>query len=212
MAKTNNKVNQGHRSTGHRSTGNYSTGNFSTGDYSTGDYSTGDYSTGDYSTGYCSTGDYSTGDYSTGNYSTGNFSTGDYSTGNFCTETSRPMFFDQPWDGTWEEAAELIPGIHLPIGTKWTEAKDMTDEQKANFPNYGTIDGCLEPFNRTVQEAFPLAWANMNVDTRQRFLDLPNFDAEKFLACTGVDVRKSSPKDEIVIDGVKYRRVEKHNG
>lgn len=52
--------------------------------------------------------------------------------------------------------------------------------------------------------------------TKDRFLNLLNFDAEKFLICTEVDVRKETEKpaprqagpDEIAIGGVKYYRMD----
>jgi hypothetical protein len=70
----------------------------------------------------------------------------------------------------------------------------MTDAEKVANPNHATIGGYLRPSGLTIQEAFPLAWAKMDQETRQMFLDLPNFDAEKFLKCTGVDVRKPAGK------------------
>ena len=144
----------------------------------------------------------------TGDWNTGDWNTGDLNTGFFCTETPQPTFFDKPWwGGTWGEAYDLIPYVGLSVGAAWTPTDDMTDEQKAKFPNYATIGGCLEAIGKTIQDAFPLAWAKLDAETRQKFLDLPNFDAEKFLACTGVDVRKPEPKDEIVVDGTTYRRV-----
>ena len=69
----------------------------------------------------------------------------------------------------------------------------MTDAEKASAPAHVTTGGFLRILNRTVQEAFPLAWAKLDNETKQRFLNLPNFDAEKFLECTGVDVRKEMP-------------------
>jgi len=122
-----------------------------------------------------------------------------------------PAFFDKPFAGTWEDAATLIPDVELPIGCEWVAAADMTGAEKAAAPAYATTGGFLRVLNRTVQEAFPLAWAEMDDATKQRFLDLPNFDAEKFLKCTGVDVRKempapADPADEIVLNGVRYRR------
>ena len=194
------------------SNNNDNTGDWNTGDWNTGDLNTGNLNTGNLNTGNLNTGDWNTGNRNTGNLNTGNLNTGYGNTGNlntgfFCTETPQPTFFDKPWDGTWDEAYDLIPYVELSVGAKWTPTDDMTDEQKAKFPNYATIGGCLEAIGKTIQDAFPLAWAKLDAETRQKFLDLPNFDAEKFLACTGVDVRKPEPKDEIVVDGTTYRRV-----
>ena len=172
----------GHRSTGHRSTGHRSTGDYSTGHRSTGDFSTGYCSTGDYSTGHRSTGDFSTGDFSTGYCSTG-----DFSTGHFSTTDGKPSFFDKPFNGTWDEAANLIPYVELKLGTYWVDSSEMTDQQKADHPSHGTTGGVLLTYDHTYQEAWAIAWAEMDQETKDRFLNLPNFDAEKFKLITGID-------------------------
>lgn len=177
------------------STGNYSTGNFSTGDFSTGDRSTGDYSTGNRSTG-----DFSTGNFSTGNRSTGHFSSAPRSTGHFATIAPKPSFFDVEVDMTWEEAAALIPYVHVPL-TEWVASEGMTDAEKSEHPSHAHTGGFLR--SRRFQEAFPIAWSKLDGATKQRFLDLPNFDAEKFLAITGVDVRESPATTVIVGDEVE---------
>jgi len=192
--------------------------NGNTGHRNTGDWNTGDRNTGNLNTGNRNTGHRNSGHWNTGNWNTGDLNTGHRNSGFFCTKTPSPTFFDKPFAGTWEEARQLLPFIELSVGAKWTDEHDMTDRQKAAFPNYETIGGCLEPISLTIQEAFPLAWAKMDAATKQRFLDLPNFDAEKFLACTGVDVRKpdavanDAPADEIVLNGVRYRRVDAARG
>lgn len=85
----------------------------------------------------------------------------------------------------------------------------MSQDEKDSNPNYATIGGYLKVHNLTIREAFPLAWAKMDDETRQRFLDLPNFDADKFLEITGVDVTetaKDDAPDEIELNGVVYVR------
>ena len=148
-----------------------------------------------------------TGHRNTGHCNTGNWNTGHSNTGFFCTETPAPMFFDKPCNLTWDEAIEAVPHVDLPIGCEWVSEANMTDAEKAEHPNYATIGGYLKKCELTLQQAFPMAWAKMDAETKQKFLDLPNFDAEKFLACTGVDVRTPDEPDEITVNGVKYRRV-----
>ena len=186
----------GDRSTGHRSTGYGSTGSWSTGHRSTGNRSMGNGSTGHRSTGYKSTGDKSTGHKSTGDWSTSNFSTG-----HFSTDDASPTFFDLPFDGTWEEAEALVPHIELKLGTYWVDAADMTDAEKADHPEHKTTSGYLAMYNHTFHEAFRLAWDDLGAAGRQRFLDLPNFDAEKFLKITGVDVRLEVKRKVTLDDG-----------
>jgi hypothetical protein len=206
-------LNTGDRNTGDRNTGHWNTGDWNTGNWNTGGRNTGDRNTGDRNTGHWNTGNLNTGHWNTGHWNTGNLNTGDWNTGNlntgnwntggrntgfFCTQTPQPTFFDKPWDGTWEQAYALIPYFELPVGAIWTPIEQMTEQEKAENPNHATIGGYLRASTLTIQQAFPLAWAKMNKATQQRFLGLPNFDAEKFLACTGVDVRKPAT---ITIDG-----------
>ena len=225
------KTSTGYGSTGDYSTGDFSTGDFSTGDFSTGDYSTGNRSTGDYSTGnrstgHCSTGNHSTGDYSTGDFSTGDFSTGDFSTGDystgdgstgycsisngstghFSTIDGQPSFFDKPFNGTWAEALELIPYVELKLGAYWVASSEMTDQQKADHPTHENLGGVLLKHNHTYHQAWAIAWSEMYQATRDRFLNLPNFDAQKFKQITGIDTTSvQGPKNVTVIDGKTYR-------
>ena len=203
-------VNTGNRNTGNRNTGNRNTGNRNTGNRNTGDLNTGHRNTGYRNTGHWNTGHWNTGDLNTGDLNTGDLNTGHRNTGFFCTETPKAAFFDKPWTGTWEQAYELIPFVDLPIGTIFIESANMSDEEKKANPNHATIGGYLKACTGKIQEAFPLAWAKMDEATRQKFLDLPNFDSDKFLVCTGVDVRAGKVKGlkEIVVDGVRHVRSE----
>ena len=196
----------GYGSTGYGSTGDYSTGSGSTGDYSTGNYSTGSGSTGNYSTGSGSTGYRSTGNYSTGYRSTGDFSASNNSTGHFSTIDGQPSFFDKPFNGTWDEANNLIPYVHLKLGSYWVDSSEMTEQQKLDHPSHETTGGVLLTYNHTYHQAWAIAWSEMHPATRERFLNLPNFDAEKFQQITGIDtVAAQEPRNVTVINGKTYR-------
>ena len=168
-----------------------------TGDWNTGDGNTGDGNTGHRNTGNRNTGDWNTGDWNTGDWNTGDRNTGNRNTGFFCTETPSPMFFDRPTNLTWGQACDAVPYVELAVGAKWTPSEQMTDEEKIEYPNHTTIGGFLSAAQMTIQQAFPLAWAKMTQAEKQQWLDLPNFDAEKFLKCTGVDVRKPVKKAKV---------------
>ncbi len=205
--------NTGDRNTGNLNAGNGNTGNLNTGNGNAGNLNTGDLNAGNRNTGNLNAGNRNAGDWNAGDRNTGNGNAGDWNAGNrntgfFCTNTPSPMFFDRPTNLTWEDAYNLVPNVDLPIGTRWVDSDDMTDEQKLRFPDHVRLGGFLEAIPMTIQEAFPLAWAKMDAATQQRFLDLPNFDAEKFLACTGVDVRSPESQKEIIVDGVRYQRVD----
>jgi len=62
----------------------------------------------------------------------------------------------------------------------------MTDEEKEKYPTYKTTEGYLKVKN--LHEAWRDMWSDLEKEKKQLFLDLPNFDAEKFKIITGIDV------------------------
>jgi hypothetical protein len=187
--------NTGHWNAGSWNTGSRNTGDWNTGGRNTGSRNTGDWNTGSQNTGYQNTGDWNTGDHNTGDQNTGDWNTGDQNAGFFCTETPSLSFFDKPTNLTWEQAIELIPYVELSIGAVFIHSDAMTDKEKLAHPEHEVIGGYLKNYNLKLQEAFPLAWKKMSDEEKAKWLALPNFNAEKFLKCTGVDVRpQSKPK------------------
>ena len=176
----------GYQSTGLRSTGDWSTGNRSTGNRSTGPRSTGDRSTGHGSTGDWSTGDWSTGFWSISSYSTGHFSTEDYS-GYGC--------FDKPctkkqWD------ISIKPAFLCFYLTEWVRDTEMSDQEKQDNPTYKVTGGYLKVHD--YKEAFKASWDRADKEDRGKIFNLPNFDADKFLEISGIDVRVSTEKQSIM--------------
>ena len=148
--------------------------------------------TGYRNTGYRNTGDRNTGNCNTGYCNTGDWNTGNRNTGYLCTKTPTATFFDMPTDLTHEDARRLIPQVDLSIGVEWIASSDMSDAEKVANPNHATIGGYLKKHELPLCESFPPVWKTLDDKTKQRFTDLPNFDADKFLAITGVDVRVES--------------------
>ena len=175
--------NAGSYNAGYSNAGVCNTGSFNAGDQNTGNWNTGDYNIGDYNTG-----DFNTGDYNSGMCNTGDYNTGDYNSGYFCTETPSPMFFDRPTDLEWSEVE--IPHMDIPVGCEWVSHREMSEQEMADNPNWYYAGGYLKKHQLSIQEAFPIAWEKADEETKRAFLELPNFDADKFLECTGVDVRK----------------------
>ena len=179
--------NTGHRNTGHRNTGHRNTGHWNTGNRNTGNWNTGD-------------------------RNTGHWNTGHWNTGFFCENDGPVMFFDMPCNLTREEASDAIPWVDLPIGCEWIPRNKMTPEEVASNHNCDHVGGYLKGRVLPINEAFPLVWAKMDQETKDRFTRLPNFDAEKFLRITGVDVRTQlepakepgATRDKITVDGVEY--------
>lgn len=167
------------------STGVCSAGDYSTGHMSTGRGSTGDWSTGDYSTGNFSTGDRSTGDWSISDYSTGHFSTDDY---------SGYGAFDKPCSrSTWINAKK--PKFLYFKLAKWIEASEMSEEEKAEYPEHQITGGYLKKY--TYKQAWQNSWERLKkkgakeVKRQIKLLEaLPNFNYEKFVQISGIDYRK----------------------
>ena len=212
--------NTGDRNTGNFNTGDSNTGNFNTGNWNTGNRNTGNWNTGNFNTGDSNTGNFNTGDSNTGNWNTGDSNTGDWNTSNsntgyFCENDGPVLFFDQPCRMTREEAVDAIPWVDLPIGCEWIQRQDMTPEEVASNPNCDHIGGYLKKRMMPINEAFPLVWATLDQETKDQFMNLPNFDADKFQRITGVDVRAEQKHpvvaaeaektaDRITVGGVEY--------
>jgi len=189
-----NDHNTGVGNSGDHNTGNHNTGDHNSGDWNSGSYNSGGnnigfwnsghYNLGSRNSGVGNSGDHNSGNWNSGDYNSGDYNSGDYNTGYFCSIDGPVMFFNKPWKGTHKQARRLIPYVGLPMGCEWVSQEDMTDDEKHE-------GGYLHIHDQKVTEAFPLAWAKMGDRTKQRFLGLPNFDPEVFLACTGVDVTKT---------------------
>jgi hypothetical protein len=222
MSNTNN-TNTGNYNTGDRNTGDYNTGNYNTGDRNTGDYNTGDRNTGNYNTGDRNTGDYNTGDWNTGYYNTGDrntggcntgyYNTGDrntgdrntgdrntggwnstnYSTGFFNTVEQPLYMFNKLVENVSRDDIDTYLNVKL---TEWILPEKMTEQEKTSNPSWETCEGYLK--ERSFEEACKLAWKEANEETKQKFLNLPNFDAEIFKEITGIDVGKEEETIEIL--------------
>ena len=182
----------------------------------TGEWNTGYRNAGNWNTGDLNTGNWNTGDLNTGCLNTGDLNTGDRNTGYLNTGDGVITIFDQPCDMDREklESAiyEAVPPIPLIV---FVDTSDMTVDEKTEHPNHDTIGGYLKAF-KSIQAAGADAWSKLDAseqaDRRSKIEALPNYDAKKFFECTGIDLRDGrkqgvSDRDEIVVDGVRYRRV-----
>jgi hypothetical protein len=156
----------------------------------TGEENSGNYNSGNYNSGYCNSGDWNSGNYNSGDYNSGNrnsgcCNSGNYNSGFFNTDEPTVRMFNKD---TGKKRSEIdVPYLHLPI-TEWdSDGKTL--------------------IKRTYKEAWAKAWSKATEKTKQRFLDLPNFDAEIFKEITGINVEKPDTCDGKVveIDGKKYR-------
>jgi hypothetical protein len=202
------QLNTGNWNTGYRDTGNWNTGNWNTGDRNTGHSNFGDLNTGncntghrntrDLNTGNRNTGDRNTGDLNTGHLNTGNWNTGNCNTGYFCEKDGPVIFFDQPCDMARDEAIKTVanlPGLDiLQIGAEWVQEESMSESEKSQYPCHVSRGGFLRKHTLPLIQSMPLMWEKLTPQQRQKWLDLPNFDAGKFMRMYGIDTRKPPAK------------------
>jgi hypothetical protein len=142
-----------------------------------------------------------TGKDNSGDWNSGNCNSGDYNSGFFNTDEPNIRMFNQ--DTGLKRNEIIIPVIDLKIN-KWIPEEKMTDEQKKNDLDYHVKKGTL--ITRSYKEAWALAWSEMDRGTKDKFLNLPNFDADIFKEITGIDVGQKDCTGKILeIDGKKYR-------
>ena len=185
-------VNEGKNCTGLCNTGNYNTGDYNTGNWNIGNRNTGDFNTGSWNTGNLNTGSFNTGDWNTGNYNIGDWNKSSFNNGCFMTEEPTIMMFNKPtsWTHqTWygSDARYYLNQIPRDV-VRWIFESDMTDEEKENHPEYKTTGGYLKVLVET--ECAQMWWDNANEEVKQCILNLPNFNADIFKECTGIDVNK----------------------
>ena len=178
--------NTGYRNTGYRNTGDWNTGNCNTGYRNTGDWNTGNCNTGNCNTGDWNTGYRNTGDWNTGNCNTGNWNTTNFSNGFFNTEEVEIInVFDKPcMKSVWDEASK--PGCLYFSLTEWVYESEMSDVEKQENPSFSCTGGYLKKYD--YKEAFTKSVTEASKEDRDLIRALPNFNNEKFLEISGVDL------------------------
>jgi len=192
--------NAGDYNTGNFNTGYWNTGNKNTGDCNAGDHNTGNKNTGNYNTGDCNTGNWNTGDCNTGYWNTGDFNSGDsnigdfnkasYTLGCFNTQSQKLRFFDKETDMTFEEwrsseAYRILRKIRF-VPARWIWVDEMTDEEKAEHPEYKITGGYLKEMDTS--DCFIEWWDGLTEHEKQVIKNIPNFDPQKFYLITGIKV------------------------
>ena len=142
--------------------------------------------------GVCNSGNRNSGDWNTGNYNSGDWNTTNFSSGVLCTEESECLIFDKPSGITLREwrntkAAYLMSRIRFDT-TKWVREERMTDEEKADNPQYEILGGYLKEYQEP-HYAFSEWWDALIEDERDAIKAIPNFDADKWYRITGIDLR-----------------------
>ena len=173
------------------------------GDWNSGYGNSGNRNSGDWNSGYGNSGDGNSGDRNSGNRNSGYGNSGNRNSGIFCMEEPLCTSFDKPTNKKFSEIDH--PNLSNYQLTEWIEVDRMTIEEKERFPNYGNTGGCLRKYS--YHEMWARGWAKDTEENKAKFLALPNFDADKFLKITGIDVRKKATSCDgkiVEIEGKKY--------
>ena len=70
--------------------------------------------------------------------------------------------------------------------TIFVQSEIMTQEEKDNHPKHETIGGYLKTIS--IHESWANMWGNLSEEKKQLFLNLPNFDSDKFKEITGLSL------------------------
>jgi hypothetical protein len=179
-------------------------GKRNTGYGNSGYWNSGNWNSGNGNSGYGNSGNWNSGNWNSGNGNSGYGNSGHGNSGIFCTQEPPLICFDAPTTKKWEKIDH--PSLVNYDLTEWISAENMTDEEKEQFPNYRNTGGCLRTY--TYKEMWARGWAKDSEENKKKFMNLPNFDADKFLEITGIDVRKQTASCDgkiVEIEGKKYR-------
>ena len=64
----------------------------------------------------------------------------------------------------------------------------MNEAEKEDNPSYKTMGGYLKTLD--YKEAWRMSWSKADIEDRKRVLDIPNWNNQKFLEITGIDVER----------------------
>ena len=162
---------------GNRNSGNRNSGDCNSGNWNSGDRNSGNRNSGDWNSGYWNSGDWNS---------------GDWNSGVFCTNKNPAIkFFDKDSDWTindWFSSAARSVMSDCPYSySDFIYESDMTEEEKADHPEHKTIGGYVKAFTVTNEDKQKW-WNGLPDKDKQAVYSLPNFDAEKFRQCTGIEV------------------------
>jgi hypothetical protein len=176
-----NLVNTGKENTGHYNSGNNNSGNWNSGHCNSGHYNSGNNNSGNWNSGNNNSGHSNSGNWNQCDFCAGDFNTVDHETGCFCTEEHKIRTFDQETNITFTEwrnskAYEILCSIQFEPKT-WVCANDMTNDEKAAYPEYEVNDGYLR-INNT-DRVFLSWWESLTDEKKERRQRYSQFQSRK---------------------------------
>ena len=184
--------NSGHRNSGHWNSGHCNSGDWNSGHRNSGNWNSGDWNSGDWNSGHRNSGHWNSGHWNSGDRNSGNWNSGDWNSGVFCTNKNPTIkLFDKDSDWTindWinSSANRVMSGCPY-SHSDFIYEPDMTEEEKADHPEHKTIGGYVKAFTVTNEDKQKW-WNGLPDKDKQAVYSLPNFDADKFRQCTGIEV------------------------
>ena len=154
----------------------------------TGKRNAGDYNAGNRNAGDCNTGNWNAGNRNTGNWNAGNWNAGNCNAGYFNSKTpSKINVFDVECDKSEWDDCDKPYFIYFSL-TEWVPESEMNEKEKESHKEtYRNCGGYLKKLN--YKEAFKASYNRASEEDRKKIFNIPNFDADKFLEISGIDVR-----------------------
>ena len=183
--------NSGVWNSGNCNSGNSNSGYSNSGDWNSGNSNSGDSNSGNSNSGNSNSGYSNSGDWNSGDSNSGDWNSGYRSSGVFCTEKQPTIkIFDVQTDWTFDdwtdsEAYKVLSKCPYSY-SDYIVADDMTDEEKERHPEYKTIGGYVKTFTATAEDKQKW-WDSLSERDKNEVKELPNFDADKFCECVGIE-------------------------
>ena len=183
--------NSGDRNSGYRNSGDWNSGYRNSGDSNSGDWNSGYRNSGYSNSGNRNSGDWNSGDRNSGYRNSGDWNSGYRNSGVFNTEKKPTIkMFDKESSWTYDDwygsrARRIMEGCPYSY-SDYIHADDMTDEEKENHPEHKTIGGFVKVFVATAEDKQKW-WDSLSKEDKDEVKALPNFDADKFCKCVGIE-------------------------
>ena len=188
--------NSGYRNSGDRNSGDSNSGYRNSGDSNSGDWNSGNSNSGYWNSGDSNSGNSNSGDWNSGYRNSGYSNSGDWNSGYgnsgvFNTEKEPTIkMFDKESSWTYDDwydsrARRIMEGCPYSY-SNYIPADDMTDEEKENHPEHKAIGGFVKVFTATAEDKQKW-WDNLSKGDKDEVKALPNFDADKFCECVGIE-------------------------
>ena len=183
--------NSGNWNSGDCNSGNWNSGNRNSGNCNSGNWNSGNWNSGNRNSGDCNSGNRNSGDWNSGDWNSGYWNATNHSSGCFNTVESSIMLFNKPsgmlMDEWTNSKAIRIMEACPHDRSEWIDCEDMTDEEKAKYPDHEATGGYLKSIKISDTDKQEW-WDSLKSKEREAVKALPNFDADIFYECTGIKV------------------------